>query len=191
MGMRRITQVLLITTGAMLVLGVLCGPMVVPKLNCTIDSIDVTSGRRRTERYLLLVKVGDTVQDTELSRLYQDTCGALPQTPMWRTVAQFVPGDPTSPNYCFHRSLSAQKRIAEMLTVEIVTDDEARKAAITHFLQLLQSESDDCRAVEFAKELWLFVGSREATDRMTANDIADVARGTSHRQTMRRGSAPE
>jgi hypothetical protein len=143
-----------IGSAVLLSLVTVVAPLLVPwtRLNCAVESIDITTGRYRRERFLWWAKVRDQVHETELSRLYLEY-GGLPSTPVWRRVNTLSPGVPNSPHYFYHHAFFAADQLVQAIHSSAL-DDNARKTALATFLKLLQSDEGDGPPAEYARHLW-------------------------------------
>lgn len=127
-----------LSVAAALLLLVFVVPFFVPwvRLNGWCKSIDVHSGRRRYERFLLGLRVIDRTEETELSQLYRKYLGT-PCKPMWRTSDTYSPGvrfEWTSP---YHNSLSVAETFVHCLREGRFSED-ARRCAVVEFIRLLE-----------------------------------------------------
>jgi hypothetical protein len=148
-------------------------PFIFPwsRLNCWTESIDITCGRYRYERYLFFVKWTDSVEDTALSRLHRDLIGE-PSEPVWRRVNTFSPGVRHSPHYIHHGSLHAAKRLTSAFDQASFRSD-AQKKAIETFFRLLQEDDRDFRASNYAISIWELAASTESDIEIAREDLPE------------------
>jgi hypothetical protein len=125
-------------------------PFFVPwtELNCRHDSIDVVAGRCRHERYLLGLRVADTVSETDLSRRYRRLVGEPPR-PVWQRTGTYSPRYRNSPHYVYHAALWAAENLSRCLEQGSFTAD-AERAAVLGFLGLLEDGRGDDDVREYA-----------------------------------------
>ena len=138
---------------AVLILSLLIMLFVIPllwpwtPLNCSHDDIDITAGRYRNQRYLLWIKVSETVEETALSKLYEEFVGPLP-SPQWRRVNTFSPGTSNSPHYAYHQALYTTSWLANLLCHSDLSSED-KKNAILDFFHSLQKDGNCSRAQEY------------------------------------------
>jgi hypothetical protein len=118
---------------------------------CTIESIDVAAGRKRVATYRFFVRVSDNVEDTVLTRLYQDLIGT-PPPPMWRTVNAYYPGAQHSPSFIYHSAFLAIKFLDDAMSCATFSV-EAKEVAARTILGLLSDEKNCAAAADYALAL--------------------------------------
>jgi len=150
-------------------------------LNCTDESIDITSGRKRVEKHFLYMKVADRIEETPLSGAYRELVGE-PGQPDWRRVNTFSPGVSHSPHYIYHSALISARQLTEAFGSQRFTD-RARKQAVLTFLGLLQSEGNDGKAGDYAWAVFSLACDAKRRDAAEV-DVGDLP------QRPRGGSAP-
>jgi hypothetical protein len=149
---KALLTVVTIGGGSLLAL-VLVVPMVEPwsPVNCWHESMDITAGRYRYQRYLLWLKLADRIDETPLSRRYRDLIGEPPE-PVWRRVNTFSLGTHHSPHYTYHGSFADANTLETALNLPVLTD-EARAAAIETFFKRLQSDDSYFEASRYANRV--------------------------------------
>jgi hypothetical protein len=74
-------------------------------LNCKYEDVDIHTGRIRTTRMLVWLKVSERIEDSALTKALaaEDVLGTEPE---WRRVNTLSPGIGNSPHYAFHGAIS-------------------------------------------------------------------------------------
>ena len=108
------------------------------RLNCREHSVDIRTGRHRTQRFLLWTQVSERVEDTLLSELYQKHFGPYPE-PEWRTAYVYSPGTKNSPQYTYNGTLATISLLKVLLEHWNVTP-EAEKEIVRTILRLWQED---------------------------------------------------
>ena len=104
------------------------------QLWCTNVYFDANSGQVKQERYLFYMKAGETIKDTDFSRLYLKHMGQ-PRARDWKLDCTLSPGVHNSPHYIYHGAMSDARMFAKWLAVGKFTD-EAKAEAARDFLSL-------------------------------------------------------
>ncbi len=170
LGLRAAAMVAVGLLAAILVVPLWVIPFFVPwtELNCRHDSIDVVAGRYRRERYLLGLRVADTVSETDLSRRYRRLVGEPPR-PVWKRTGTYSPWYRNSPHYIYHEALWAAGNLSRCLEQGSFTPD-AERAAVVGFLGLLEGGRGDHDAGEYA-----FAVCRMLAERADGSGPVEVA----------------
>jgi len=140
-------------------------------LRVTIGSVDIMGGRVRYERYVLGVKVGDEVSETELSKAYRELVGE-PPPPVWKctnftdmiwTFAEET-GDT---DYGLPAALACL--VVEMFPASegALFTVEAQKAFVVNFFGLLRL--DPYQAEEYADKVLMLAIQRNKPDKPTVD----------------------
>jgi hypothetical protein len=82
-------------------IGLGCWPFLIwSPLNCTYEDIDINSGRVRHQRYLVGLRIHESIEETSLSRLVAADLGDNPGE--WHRVNTFSPLVMHSPHHRYH-----------------------------------------------------------------------------------------
>ncbi|MEX1016852.1 MAG: hypothetical protein WDZ31_08900 [Phycisphaeraceae bacterium] len=136
-------------------------------LNCWHEEIDINSGRLRTTRYLLYVKVADETQQTWVSRAISQPVGPAD----WHRVNTFSPGTGNSPHYLYHSAIS-QIRSFEQLDALLPFEPAAKKQVAVAVLQHWHQGTDhhvDPYLGEVSDTVFALVDA--GADRVTVADL--------------------
>ncbi len=151
------------TTAALILLCVLAAMaffVPVPReMNCLHVSMDIAAGRVRYERYLLLVKVSDTVDESGLYALYCELFPDRPQ-PVWRLVKTQSRGFAGVHALRLYRgSVMAANSLIGCFR-ETPFSEDAKREVVRTFLSLLHAEQSSYRAKEYAWDVCALAGQR-------------------------------
>lgn len=147
------------------VLAVLCGGLllsvVIPsvRLNGWTESFDITCGRFRRDRYLFGIKVWEEVRETELTLMYREFVGEPPE-PVWHMVDR----RPFLWRWVYEysrygRAAWAAKALA-LAMGETPFANDAKRAVIVRFFELLRGEDGSHNASDYAYEVCWLAGTR-------------------------------
>jgi len=142
------------------------------------ESIDIKAGRQRYERYIWCIRVADSVEETEISKVYRELIGE-PPPPDWRTVNTFYGRRSISPHHRYHGAFGS----AEWLTMSFggtQFTDAARRSAVTELLRLLQTSGDYSAAHEYAVAVNDLACDWELQGRKGPIDVGDLPKGPGH-----------
>jgi hypothetical protein len=148
---------------AVILLFVVVVPFFVPwsPLNCWHEDVDITTGRIRTQWFLLFVKVSESVKETPLSEvvLGGPRSAAAPQ---WHRVNTFSPGLRYSPHYRYHAAGHQIWELSELWQLPAPKDcpPELREITARHVLALWQEGSDE-RAGDYVAQLYESLDSED------------------------------
>jgi hypothetical protein len=140
-----------------------------PNANCWHESVDLTCGRTRYERYLYGVRWIDRVEETTVSQVYRAQVGT-PGPPTWRRSLTLSPGVGISPHYLHHSGLHDLRRLSQLLRGTGLNAAAETKAVQT-YLMILQADDSDERGGRFVKHLEDLVQGRGAFPPLTAAEI--------------------
>ena len=145
-------------------------------INCTIQEVDVCSGRVHHVRYLLFVPVKSRVEDSALTKALspEDIAGTRAE---WHRVLVFSPGLQHSPHFFFH---SAINQIRELETAWQLAKFTlaARRSSAKRVLQLWQQSGNDRGAAEYLRAL----SELAASNGQRKIDVNDLPAGSLPRE---------
>jgi len=113
-------------------------------VNCWHESVDLTCGRTRYERYVLWIRWVDRIEETPVSLLYRAQIG-IPGPPVWRRALTLSPGVRNSPHYLHHSGLHDLRRLSDLLQSGRL-NAAAQVRATRSYLAIVQLDDDDHRS---------------------------------------------
>lgn len=120
-------------------------------INCTHQDIDITSGRVRVTRYVLWLRLRDSVEDSALTTALRAGDYATAK-PAWHHAVTLSPGLRHSPHYKFHSAI-AQIRHLEVVWSLAEFTPAARRASARRMLHLWQEDGNDAGANGYLRAL--------------------------------------
>jgi len=147
-----VLAVLFIATAVITVLALPFVANTPARLNSKTISVDIRSGRIRTETYFCWVRLSSSVVESEVTRSLAATGEALPAAE-WHTDSRFPIGGSVSPHYAFHGTAFGILRIEEALLAANASEAE-RQLVCRQFLRLLQESQSAYAAREYADAVW-------------------------------------
>lgn len=133
-------------------------------LNCSCEDIDINSGRIRYQRYLVGVRIRESVEETALSRLVAADTEGRPAE--WRSVNTFSPMVHHSPHYRYHGAIN-QVQMLELFWDNYHFTPQAKRQMARDVLSLWSSGGGYMPANRYLGKLESTLSGREG-------DLIDV-----------------
>jgi len=142
------------------------------KVNCWEELVDITTGRVRTQRFFLYMKVRETIVDSELTKVLEpaDLAG---KTPKWHRMNTFSPGVRHSPHYTFHGAFGQMRQLHICWDIAKFTPS-ARRESAKRLLQAWQTGGHDHAADGYLRALGEIAFKRAEFPDSAAVDVGDL-----------------
>ena len=134
------------------------------RFNCTENYVDVTAGRAKSERFLLYMKIRESVRETAYSRVWKELFGGYPEAD-WKIESKlrgFCPHN--SPNYGYHGAFLWQDAVVACLETGKFGEKDKR-LILQSFSTLLRSHP--LAAQNYSEECLAFASNGHADPSFT------------------------
>lgn len=141
-------------------------------VNCRHEDIDIRSGRVRTTRFILFIRVSERVTSTPVSDALQ--LGDYdPADPEWHRVNTFSPGTGYSPHYVFHGAIAQTQMLRMIWSISDFTP-AARHETARQLLASWQHGGNYFEANHYLDALSELATSRRKQQPSTPIDVRDL-----------------